>query len=160
GNARYAKQRIFGLYGKVPGVLRRGLIEPVVALPGAEKMTLTRKAGSYVEQARLPMPDRLQLYNLLMRLGPAEVLTPRLLAQVDMQAPLRLQQQVWQQTGPCSDLNRELAYDWRFTLAESDIPKVNYATSLAGVRTGYPFLDDRLLAFSLGLPTHYKLKRL
>ncbi|MBE0549177.1 MAG: asparagine synthase, partial [Rubrivivax sp.] len=62
--------------------------------------------------------------------------------------------------GPCSDLNRELTYDWRFTLAESDIPKVNAAISLAGLRVGYPLLDDRLLAFSLRLPTRYKLKGL
>jgi asparagine synthase (glutamine-hydrolysing) len=161
GNARYAKQRVFGWYHHVPALVRRGLIEPVVALPGADKLTLTRKAGSYIEQARLPMPDRLQLYNLLMRLGPTEVLTPALLERVDLQAPLRLQQSVWADTpGPCSDLNRELAYDWRFTLAESDLPKVNAATSMAGVQVGYPMLDDRLLALSLNLPSDYKLKGL
>jgi asparagine synthase (glutamine-hydrolysing) len=158
GNARYAKQRVFSWYGKVPGILKSGIIEPIVSLPGAEKLTLARKAGSYVDQARRPMPDRLQLYNLLMRLGPAEVLSPAFLAQVDPAAPLQLQRQVWQQVGACSDLNRELAYDWRFTLAESDLPKVNAATSLAGVQVGYPMLDDDLLAFSLLLPTAYKLK--
>ena len=158
GNARYAKQRVFGWYGKVPGIVKSALIEPIVGLPGADKLALTRKAGSYVDQARRPMPDRLQLYNLLMRLGPAEVLAPALLAQVDTAAPLQLQRQVWQQPGPCRELNRELAYDWRFTLAESDLPKVNAATSLAGLQVGYPMLDDGLLEMSLRLPSQYKLK--
>ena len=51
-----------------------------------------------------------------------------------------------------------LAYDWRYTLAEADLPKVGGSTALAGIAVGYPFLDQRLLDFSLGLPTEYKLK--
>ena len=60
----------------------------------------------------------------------------------------------------CSHLNKELAFDWRFTLAESDLPKVLGATGCAGVEVGFPMLDERLLAFSLKLPTDYKLKGL
>ena len=57
-------------------------------------------------------------------------------------------------------LNRTLAFDWRYTLAESDLPKVRGTTALAGVSVGFPMLDDQLLAFSLGLPVSYKLKGL
>ena len=113
-----------------------------------------------LEQARVPMPDRLQMYNLIMRLGAAEVLTPAMMAQIDQRKPLELQQEVWRATPECSALNRELAFDWRFTLAESDLPKVNGAVGLAGIAVGFPMLDDRLLAFSLKLPTSYKLKGL
>lgn len=126
----------------------------------AAAVPLTRKGGSYVEQARVPMPDRLQMYNLIMRLGASEVLTPQLLAQVDTDGPLQLQRAVWQSPQQCSKLNQELAFDWRFTLAESDLPKVLGATSLAGVGVGFPMLDDRLLDFSVKLPTAYKLKGL
>jgi hypothetical protein len=143
---------------KAPALLKSVPIEPIVGLPGAGALRLTRKAGSYVAQARRPMPDRLQLYKLLMRVGPAEALSPRLLAQVDPAEPLQLQSQVWQQVGACGDLKRELAYEWRFSLAESDLPKVSAATSLAGVQLGYPMLDDGLLQFLLGLPTRYKLE--
>ena len=59
-----------------------------------------------------------------------------------------------------SFVNRMLAYDWRYTLAENDLPKVRSATQLAGVSVGYPFLDQALMDFSLGLPTSYKLKGL
>ena len=53
-----------------------------------------------------------------------------------------------------------LAYDWRYTLAETDLPKVCGSTQLAGVAVGFPFLDERLVDFSLRLPTDYKLKGL
>ena len=70
GNTRYAKQRVFGAYEQIPGILRRGLLEPLltgIALPG--KIPGIKKAVSYVEQASVPMPDRMQMYNLLGRLG-------------------------------------------------------------------------------------------
>ena len=160
GNSRYAKQRIFGWYDHVPGLLKTKLMEPLLKSPAAARFALTRKAVSYVEQARVPMPDRLQMYNLIMRLGVHEVLTPGLLAQVDLTAPLQLQRQVWHSAKNCSDLNMELAYDWRFTLAESDLPKVRGATCVAGVEVGFPLLDDRLLAFSQSLPSAAKLRGL
>jgi asparagine synthase (glutamine-hydrolysing) len=160
GNARYAKQRVFGWYERVPGFVRRGLIEPLVGIESLRSIALLRKADSYVEQARAPMPDRLQLYNLVMRLGPETVLSDAMLARVDPAASLALQREAWRQPGECSALNRELAYDWRFTLAESDLPKVHAACRLAGVDVAFPMLDDALLAFSLTLPTDHKLKRL
>jgi asparagine synthase (glutamine-hydrolysing) len=160
GNSRYAKQRMFGWYDHVPGWLQKGLMEPALGSRAATAFPPTRKAGSYVEQARVPMPDRLQMYNLIMRLGPAEVLAPGLLAQVDTTLPLQLQRNVWRAATGCSSLNQELAFDWRFTLAESDLPKVVGATGLAGVGVGFPMLDDRLLEFSTKLPTEYKLKGL
>jgi len=160
GNSRYAKQRVFGWYNHVPGFLQKGLMEPLLGTRAAAAFALTRKAGSYVEQARAPMPARLQMYNLIMRLGASDVLTPQLMAQIDTAAPLRLERAVWQIPQNCSHLNKELAYDWRFTLAESDLPKVLGATGCAGVGVGFPMLDERLLAFSLKLPTAYKLKGL
>jgi asparagine synthase (glutamine-hydrolysing) len=160
GNTRYSKHRIFGWYGQVPRLIQKGLMEPLLDTRAAAVWPLTRKAASYVEQARVPMPDRLQMYNLIMRLGASEVLSPGMMAQIDTSLPLQLQRLVWRSSGNCSPLNQDLAYDWRFTLAESDLPKVMGATSFAGVAVGFPMLDDRLLAFSLKLPTAYKLKGL
>jgi asparagine synthase (glutamine-hydrolysing) len=160
GNTRYAKQRIFGWYGHVPRFVQKSVMEPILASRAAGAFGLTRKAGSYVEQARVPMPDRLQMYNLVTRLGIEQVLTPAMMAQIDTTQPLQLQRAVWGLPQHCSALNRELYFDWRFTLADCDLPKVQGATSLAGLTAGFPLLDDRLLAFSLKLPTDYKLRKL
>jgi asparagine synthase (glutamine-hydrolysing) len=160
GNSRYAKQRVFGWYQALPAGLRSTLIEPLLEGSALGRLPGFKKGRSYVEQAKVGMPDRLQMYNLLLRLGTAEVLTPEFLAQVDVQAPAALQREVWAQARTPSELNRTLAYDWRFTLADSDLPKVRGTTALAGVGVAFPFLDDTLLDFSCRLPTAYKLKGL
>ncbi len=162
GNSRYAKDRIFGWWGLLPGPLRTGALEPLLEAQRNSSVGLLRKAASYAEQAGVPMPDRQQMYNLLLRLGADDVLTPALLAQVDRSAPLAQQRAVWSgaASANASALNQQLAFDWRYTLAESDLPKVRGATQLAGVGVGYPMLDDRLLAFSCRLPDTYKLKGL
>ncbi len=161
GNARYAKQRVFGWYGGVPAPLRAGLLEPLLERTRLGALPLARKGRSYVQQAKVPLPDRMQQYNLLLRLDPRQVLTPDFIARVDEADTLRQQREVWQLVpGRPSALNRMLAYDWRYTLAEADLPKVRGSTQLAGVAVGFPFLDPALVDFSLALPTDYKLKGL
>lgn len=160
GNSRYAKHRVFDWYRHVPSAIRKCLMEPVLATGLARRMPLGSKGASYVEQARVPMPDRLAMYNLITRLGLDQVLTPGFLAQVDVASPLRQQQEVWQSAVTGSGINRHLTFDWRFTLAECDLPKVYGTVSLAGLGVGFPMLDDDLLAFSLRLPAEYKVKGL
>ena len=160
GNARYAKQRIFGWYQHLPAPLRSGLMEPLLERSPLGRLPLLKKGASYVEQAKVPMPARLQMYNLLLRLGPAEVLSADFLAQVDTRAPAQHQQRVWDEVPEGSELNRTLAFDWRYTLAESDLPKVRETCALADVAVGFPMLDRALLDFSLRLPDDYKLKGL
>ena len=160
GNSRYAKQRVFGWYQQVPAALRSGVLEPVFGTELVERLPLLKKGASYIEQAKVAMPARLQMHNLLLRLGLDQVLSPDFLAQVDTTAPATHQQQVWDQARRASPINRTLAFDWRYTLAESDLPKVRGTCELAGMAVGFPMLDDELLAFSLKLPDEYKLKGL
>jgi asparagine synthase (glutamine-hydrolysing) len=160
GNARYVKQRVFDWYGLLPGVLRGALLEPIFARPAMVRLPLVRKGASYVEQARVPMPDRLNMYNLLLRLGIDDVLTKDFLARVDIETPAREQREAWALADTHHLINRTLAFDWRYTLAENDLPKVCGTTRLAGVEVGFPLLDQRLLDFSLKLPADYKLKGL
>ena len=160
GNARYATQRIFGWYDALPGLLRGGLLEPLLERTPAGRLPLLRKGASYVGQAKVPLPDRMQVYNLLLRLGVNEVLEPDFLARVQTDDPLRQQRAIWAAAPQASPLNRMLAYDWRYTLAEADLPKVCGSTALAGISVGFPFLDADLVDFSLRLPDEYKLRRL
>ena len=160
GNTRYAKQRLFGLYGLVPTDLRRRAIEPFFSLGLVSRAPLLKKGSSYIEQARVPMPDRLQMYNLLLRLGMPQVLSPRLLARVDTAGPAQQQAEVYASAAASSEIDRMLAFDWRYTLAESDLPKVRSSAALAGVSVGFPLLDARLLEMSLRLPPDYKLRGL
>ncbi len=160
GNTRYAMQRIFGWYEALPRALRTHLMEPVLRQPVAGKVKLLRRAAGYVTQAKVPLPDRLQMFNLLLRLGVDQVLTPGFLSCIDLDGPAREQRKVWNGVPEGSQINRLLAFDWRYTLAENDLPKVRHTAALADVEVGFPFLDDALLAFSQHLPSDYKLKGL
>lgn len=160
GNSRYAKQRVFGAYHTVPGVLRKAVLEPVLAVPGMDRLPLARKAASYVSQANVPLPDRLTMYNLLTRLGPRQVLAAEFLDRIDPHAPLAAQRRVWAASEGAAPIDRMLAFDWKFTLADNDLPKVLGATALAGVEAAFPLLSDELVEFSLRLPPEWKLKGL
>lgn len=159
GNTRYAKERVFHVYSQIPSPLRAGVLNPLFMNPVTGSIPLLKKGTSYIRQARVPMPDRMQTYNLLHRLGISEMLTPAFLAAVDTDGPRQHQRATWA-AGPhdASLVNQMLAFDWRYTLAENDLPKVVGTTGLAGVDVAFPLLDTRLLDFSLKLPTNYKLR--
>ena len=159
GNERYATQQMFGYYELLPAVLRRGLIEPLARhLPGAGVLPPVRWFRRGVEVASTPMPDRMDTYNLLLRLGDENVFTRDFLASVDRDHPRNLMRQVYQNVDARSLINRMLGYDLQFTLADSDLPKVVRSCELAGVAVDFPMLDDRLVAFSATLPPSMKLR--
>lgn len=156
GNERYAKQKVFELYRRLPAWVQRAVITPAVcnlpeALPGA------RKAKSYITQANLPLPDRLQYYSFLEQISPETVFNSGLLQEVDVSQPLRLIRETFDNPKNASNLNRMLFLDWQTTLADNDLRKVSQACALAGVAVRYPMLDDELVEFSTTLPTRWKL---
>lgn len=157
GNERYAKQNVFEHYSKIPAVLRSALIEPLVALlPDA--FPKASKAKSYIDQANIPLPDRLQTYNFLHRHQADEMFNPEFASKVNTERPLTLQRDVYNTPAGASTLNRMLYLDWQFTLADNDLRKVSHMCSLANVEVTYPMLDDDLVAFSCQVPSHFKLK--
>ena len=161
GNSRYARQRVLSYYERIPQTVRKGFLEPALVgwdLPA--RIPGVKKAAGYVRHARVPMPDRMQRYNLLARIGVREVLGDEFLASVDQDEPLRQQRAVYGASNANSLINRMLAFDWKYTLADSDLPKVVGATALADVSVAFPMLDDRLIDFSLRLEPALKLKGL
>ena len=158
GNSRYAAQRFFDYYHRVPAGLQR-LIEPMCGdesilrrIPGL------RQATGYVRHSRQPMPERMQSFNLIKHLDPAKVLSAELLVRIDADEPTRHMRGTWNECKAPSLINRMLAYDWRYTLADSDLPKVRGATDMAGIAVGYPLLSDRITDFSMRLAPEWKLK--
>jgi asparagine synthase (glutamine-hydrolysing) len=158
GNQRYADQYLLSLYSKVPAVVRKAVLEPVAALPGAANVLLLRKLGSYIAQASVPMPERLQAYNAFTRFGPGSMFDPGFRAAIDCGHPRALESATYHAAAAQSLINRMLALDWKFTLADNDLRKVGGMCEAAGVDVRYPLLDEELVDFSLRLPPQYKLK--
>jgi asparagine synthase (glutamine-hydrolysing) len=156
GNERYQKQSLFNLYGDLPAWLRRGAVDRLAALRAAAPVPLA-KLASYVRQARVPLPDRLFSYNLLVRNDPATVLTPEFLATVDTDSPYRYARGLFGAPAHGDALDRLLYLDWTTTLTDNDLPKVNVACQLAGVEVHFPLLDPAVVAVSTEIPSAAKL---
>jgi asparagine synthase (glutamine-hydrolysing) len=159
GNERYAKQEVFEHYTRLPDWSRRFVMEPLLFKLLPQSDGLLGKARSYVRQAKVPLPDRLQTYNFLNRLGARTIVTDALWDAVDESIPRQLDRDLYHQPRGASRLNRMLYLDWHHTLADNDLRKVNRMCQLAGIEVEYPMLDDHLVEFSTRVSSDRKMKR-
>lgn len=158
GNERYVKQHIFEPYGALPGWARAGLEAGLGGLPkGLTERFPLRKVLRYIEQAKVPLPDRLHDYNFLHRVKLAEVFAADFLDLVDGDAPLANQRECYHRPAQATALNRMLYLDWKITLHDNDLVKVNKMCELAGVRVAYPMLDDDVVELSTRVPSRLKI---
>jgi asparagine synthase (glutamine-hydrolysing) len=159
GNSRYAEHQVFELYGQVPGVLRKGLIEPIVrAWPAPLSFRLIRRARGYIQKAAVPLPERLEAWNIIYQFGATEIMHPEFLRSIEPRDSFRKMQEVWD-SAPCTDLvNRMMYYDWQYTLADNDLRKVETMCRLAGIDTSYPMLDPAVVELSTRVPPQLKMR--
>ena len=157
GNTRYSKQQIFEAYFKVPAFVRNNIIEPLTknslftsTLPG-------RKIKSYVEQAKVPLPQRLETYNFLHLNSPYDVFTRQFIDKIDQDYPEQLLVNTYNKPENTSHLNKMLFLDWKHTLADNDLRKVNNMCELAGVDVSYPMLSSEMIELSSRIPSKLKL---
>jgi asparagine synthase (glutamine-hydrolysing) len=159
GNTRYARQKVFEAWWQVPEAAR-AIAGPAFANGLTRRLPILRKAASYVDQASVPMPGRMETYNLLQRFGREQVFSAAMLEGIDAGAPAALQAAVYREHADAPFVDRMLAYDWRFTLADNDLPKVSGTTRLAGLDVGYPLLADALVDVSTQLGSSDKVRGL
>ena len=159
GNERYVRQRVFELYNHVPGWLKKIVCEPFASRVDPESGVFPfRKISSYIRQAQIPLPTRLESWNLIYREGASRVFSENFLEAVDADALFALMNEIW---GSCSSddlLDQMLWYDWKFTLADNDIRKVSRMCELAGVRVSYPMLDEDFVEHSMKVPSAEKIR--
>lgn len=155
GNERYAKQKTFELYTKVPKALKCPL--ELLLHSAVGKIPGFSKARSYIDQANVPLPDRLDSYNFLNRFDPQEMFCSEFLQQVDMQQPAAAKRQRYQQCQSTDPVERMMFLDWKFTLADNDLVKVNTMCHSAGVQVRYPLFEKEVVDFSCTVPAAVKL---
>lgn len=155
GNTRYTQQLVFERYRKLPGFLRKGMLEPAVRLT-PDFVPLASKAKSFVAQACTDLPERLHTYNFMHRESAETVFTQDFLQAIDPDTPRREQAAVFAAIDQ-SPLSQMLCLDWQYTLADNDLRKVRHACQFAGIDVRFPLLDDALLAFSTTLSDEQKL---
>jgi asparagine synthase (glutamine-hydrolysing) len=118
---------------------------------------LLGKAKSFTRQLKMTVPESLQYFNFLNRLDRKAAFSASVVKGADLFEPDRECQQRYDGLPEASPLDRLLYLDWKHTLADNDLVKVNSMCRLAGVEVVYPMLDDRLVDFSLRVPAGIKL---
>lgn len=155
GNERYAKQKVFELFADLPKALQ-SLLDTVTHSP-LGGLPLLRKARSYVDQAKIPLPDRLDTYNFLNRFAPEQMFCETFLAQVDTQAPAQAKRERYHQSKATDPVDKMMYLDWKFTLADNDLVKVSSMCQKAGVAVRYPLFEKEVVDFSCTVPADIKL---
>ncbi len=154
GNARYAKQKIFDLYKHIPAILRTALIEPL-----ATNLPPLQKVKSYIEQSKVPMPERMETYNFLHRTSLSEIFDCEFLKQIDSEVPIEYLKEQYNRAGETPLVKKMLFLDHKFTLADNDLRKVNRMCELAGINVRYPLLRDSMMEFAASIPANILLHR-
>lgn len=159
GNERYARQQVFEAYWRLPASLRMRVIEPLTRrLSPTSRFTLFRKLRSYIEQASIPMPERLEYWNFMFRADLGAMLERDFLDGIDASAPVRDMTETYEAAPSDSLLHRMLYFDWQYTLSDNDLRKVVTTCELAGVDVRFPMLHPDLVRLANELPPRVKLR--
>ena len=159
GNARYAADRIFQQYSRVPRWMRQGLLEPGVSCATRwTNIPFFNSAASYVRRSNIRVPDRYFSYSLISSVSTRDLFTSDFLAVVADQDPLSTARQHFDGAPAQSELNRWLYLDLKITIADNDLRKVTTMSRLAGVTPRFPLLDPTLAEFTGTIPPDLKVR--
>ena len=157
GNERYATDKHFALYHRIPRFLRNGLIKPTANLmPATGPLSLP---GRYIRRAELRNPFRMFSYSFFFAEDAQQVFDPSLLQQAPQEQWLDIPKGHFDSAPEAgSELNRLLYLDIKMTLADNDVRKVRGTAEMAGVRVRFPLMDRRLAELSGTIPSKLKLR--
>jgi asparagine synthase (glutamine-hydrolysing) len=159
GNERYATDKLFESYHRVPRFFRHGLIEPVLTALPIQGGVVGRARG-YVRRANQSPIDRYFSFQFLKTHTPAEVFEGDFLKSLGDYSIVDIPARHYAEAPALDHLNRLLYVDMKITLADNDLPKVTCMCELAGIQARFPFLDRGVAEFSGRIPTRLKIKGL
>ena len=160
GNERYRTDQIFARYGRLPAVLRRGLLEPILLSLPASIPGLLGRGQRYIRRARIPNPQRFYSYEFYVAQNVDRLLHPDFLESIVAEAPWATLVRHFDRVRASSELNRLLYLDLKLTLGDNDLLKVTRTAELAGVGVRFPLLALPLVEFTGSWPADFKVRGL
>lgn len=160
GNERYSDMRRFDYYGEIPALLRDSVLKPIVSrLADSLKFEVLVKGKKYIRRAELPYHQRITSYDLFWGISLSEFLEDSFLETVgkDFDPFSKFRLYYFEAPAQCN-LDRHLYIDWYLTLSDNDLIKVTRTAEAAGVDIRFPFLDHKLVEFSVTVPAYMKMR--
>src|SRR5438132_7077038 len=146
--------RLAGYYLRAPGLLRRGLVEPLVRrLPvSRDNLSFDFRAKRFVSGAAHPVAERHRRW--MGSFGSEErtaVLSPEVRASVG-------HANGGNEFGSYDPLNQVLMMDMRLYLENDILVKLDRASMMASLEGRVPLLNNDFVAYATSLPLHMKLR--
>jgi asparagine synthase (glutamine-hydrolysing) len=157
GNERYRREYVLGRYQRIPGVLRRGVIGPIVRILPDGGSTLLGKAQRYVRRASTPNPDRFYSSEFYVSQQRAQLLSAEFLGVIRPDGPLEIARAHYRAAPASTEIDRLLYLDLKITIGDNDLFKVTRTAELAGIEVRFPMLDHPLAELTGGLPAAFKV---
>jgi asparagine synthase (glutamine-hydrolysing) len=160
GYPMYAGHRWAEVYKHLPGVVRRGFIEPLVrSLPVKTKnLSFDYKALRFITGVQYDSVARHHIwFGSFTPDQQQQLLTPEALAATDSEIYADARR-IAEECNNDDLVTRMQSVDTRLYLAEDILTKVDRASMAVSLEVRAPFLDPRVAEFAASLPCNYKLR--
>lgn len=160
GYQMYYGHKLARIYGQVPAIIRRGLIEPFVShLPiKTENISFDYKARKFVAGAEYDPVTRHHIwFGSFMPSEQQQLLTDEVkrVTDPDIYSDAR---RIVDECDADNTMERMQCADTQLYLAEDILTKVDRASMAVSLEVRAPFLDQRVAEFAASLPENYKLR--
>jgi len=158
GNSRYADDRVFQRYSRIPKWMRRMFIERIASR--ADRwidLRLCHQAWSYMRRSNIPVPDRYFSYSLISSIRRRDIFADDFMAGLEGHEPLTAARAHFFDAVADNDLNRWLYLDLKITIGDNDLRKVMTMSQLCGVMPRFPLLNPDLAEFTGRIPSALKV---
>ncbi len=160
GYETYQADRMAQRYARVPRVVRRALIQPLVGAlpPTSKKKGLINKAKRFVEGAQYP--EDLEHVRWMMFLADDEkrrLYSREVLASLNGNDAAEFIRTYFQRSAAKDPLNRQLYVDIKTYLVDDILVKVDRMSMATSLESRVPFLDHRVVEFAARLPAGLKV---
>ncbi len=160
GYPMYYAHKVADIYGKVPGFLRNGLIEPIVNnLPVSNRnMSFDYKAKRFVAASKYDLVTRHHSFFGSFSIDEQQdLLNKDVLAQTSSDIYKDAKDLLKICDAP-TEIEQMQFLDINYYMAEDILTKVDRASMAVSLEVRAPFLDPRVAQFAASIPLEYKLK--
>lgn len=160
GNERYASQKIFDYYWRIPSWLRTLLVRPLAfGVAAALPFGPFTKGMKYIQRASIPYPDRLYSYGTYQTMPQAELFQPEFLESLGkVYHPYWAMHWHYERARGRTELDKQLYLDLKLAISDNDLFKVTRMTEANGVTVRFPFLDQELAEFASRVPSEIRMR--
>ncbi|HVZ74056.1 MAG TPA: asparagine synthase C-terminal domain-containing protein [Polyangia bacterium] len=159
GNQRYAKDKVMEAWFSMPRPLK-ALGRVAGTLAGKSSNHFLARVENFFSRASLPNPDRFYTDDSFASDHYDELLTPEFRRAVPRDASLDFMRGVYALGTSGGPLHKIMRLDLNMAIAQSDLPKVQWAAKAAGVTVRFPYLDPGLVELTGHLPETYIVRGL